>query len=328
MQSNNNQNIKNNKKCKSIHWNTLKKIIFSENKLTFLNKIRCKDLCLFDKEITEEYYIYKSINNIYLNELNKNNTNINNFSFNCSFKFYRPLANIKNNLKEESLKDYNNQKIDNTGNIEIWPCEELLALYCLNKISMFEGKDVIELGAGFSGLASFLIAKNINVKSIVITDGNSKCVEYIDKSINLNFNNVFNNNSALNAVCFDWSNKDFELYKSNKLFDFIIISDCLFFTKYHNDLIFSIRSLLKVNGECIIISPKRGSTMDDFLEKINQSNLFNDINSVLLVKSITSVNQLKLFKSSSISESINSNINLNSYNSYLILISKVNKYKQ
>jgi hypothetical protein len=44
-------------------------------------------------------------------------------------------------------------------NKDLWPCEEMLSYYCLKKIDEFEDMDIIELGAGYSGLASIFLAR-------------------------------------------------------------------------------------------------------------------------------------------------------------------------
>eukprot|EP00347_Sterkiella_histriomuscorum_P003479 403364139 len=76
------------------------------------------------------------------------------------------------------------QQVDNTGNVRVWPSEEILAYYIyqhkelLNKI--MQSDRIIELGAGQSGLIGFMLSminKEANNLQIDITDGNSKCVE-------------------------------------------------------------------------------------------------------------------------------------------------------
>ena len=155
-----------------------------------------------------------------------------------------------------------NDKINNTGNIQIWPSEEILAFYILSNYKKFENKCIIELGSGFSGLGSLIIGKFIKYKKIKVTDGNKRCVESITRNIKLN-------NILIDSELLVWDK--YSIY--NEDYDIIIISDCLFFKNYHIDLIYTIKSNLKDDGICIIISPPRGDSMELFLKEA--SSFFN-----------------------------------------------------
>ena len=56
--------------------------------------------------------------------------------------------------------------IDNTGNICIWPCEEVLCWICVQQLHLFENNKVLELGAGLSGLVG-LFAFLLSVFEVV-----------------------------------------------------------------------------------------------------------------------------------------------------------------
>ncbi|MCL7040574.1 hypothetical protein MKW94_026907 [Papaver nudicaule] len=55
-------------------------------------------------------------------------------------------------------------------------------------------------------------------------------------------------------------------------FDIIVASDCTFFKEFHEGLAKTVKSLLKVSeaSEAIFLSPKRGNSLDKFLEKVNE----------------------------------------------------------
>lgn len=69
------------------------------------------------------------------------------------------------------------QAVDNTGNMRVWPSEEILTAYLLDSPLLPEilAGSVIELGAGKSGLIAFTLAK-LNCPKVVVSDGNAQCV--------------------------------------------------------------------------------------------------------------------------------------------------------
>jgi len=59
-----------------------------------------------------------------------------------------------------------------------WPCEEVFAAFIQEHLWLFrEAKSVLELGAGCSGLAAFVLASQLEGGKIKVTDGNQLCVE-------------------------------------------------------------------------------------------------------------------------------------------------------
>ena len=62
-----------------------------------------------------------------------------------------------------------------------------MAYYCLkNENELKKLQDIIELGAGFSGLASLILAKQIDNLNITVTDGNENCIPIINENIIIN----------------------------------------------------------------------------------------------------------------------------------------------
>ena len=229
-------------------WEKLRKLLMSDERLILLNEFSAVDLNLFNKKIINDTVmkiVYESTNEIFANKLNK-------------FKEIQIIKPITTLSKSDLLKFYQ-EKVDNTGNLQLWPCEEILTLYCLFNYPKFLNKRIIELGAGFSGLCSLAIKKNLEIGELFITDGNSKSVEALETNVDLNFKDrkdIFCKELIWNAK----ANNEFGE------FDYVLISDCLFFKNYHYDLVITIKRLLKKGGECIIVAPPRGDSMDIFLK--------------------------------------------------------------
>ena len=70
--------------------------------------------------------------------------------------------------------------MDNTGNL-YWPAEEILTYFVLHNLDKIkDAVNVVELGAGKSGLAAFSLIRYLNqmknLKHIIITDGNPTAI--------------------------------------------------------------------------------------------------------------------------------------------------------
>lgn len=248
-------------------WDKIKGILLSDEKLVFLNHMSSIELNIFIKETTSSTdshtgnnetthkIIYKKFNSILIEK------------FPC-LDYFVPVEIIKPIINNSISKkeDYSAEKVDNTGNVQLWPCEEILSVFSLINKQLFVNKRIIELGSGFSGLAGLTVAKNIDqVSEVVITDGNSICVDRIKKNIQIN-----NLEDKVKSSVLLWdrnlSFKKQDQFTSQSKFDLILISDCLFFVNFHTDLIITIDELLDFEGVCIIIAPPRGKSMDLFLK--------------------------------------------------------------
>ncbi|KAB1199449.1 Calmodulin-lysine N-methyltransferase [Morella rubra] len=160
--------------------------------------------------------------------------------------------------------------VDNTGLVCHWPSEDVLAYFCLSHADMFRYKRVIELGSGY-GLAGLVIAAITEASEVVISDGNPQVVDYIQHNIDAN-SGAFGA-TRVNSMNLHWDQE--EISNISNAFDVIIASDCTFFKEFHYGLARLIKLLLKKTGssEAIFFSPKRGNSLDKFLETIKQSGL-------------------------------------------------------
>ncbi|XP_065857574.1 calmodulin-lysine N-methyltransferase isoform X2 [Euphorbia lathyris] len=163
----------------------------------------------------------------------------------------------------------NRYNIDNTGLVCHWPSEDVLAYFCLSHASMFRSKRVIELGAGY-GLAGLVIAATTEALEVVISDGNPQVVDYIQRNIEANAG-VFGH-TKVKSMTLHWDEKVSNISNS---FDVIVASDCTFFKDFHNSLASTVKVLLRNDGksEAIFLGPKRGDSLDKFLEKIEENGM-------------------------------------------------------
>ncbi|XP_007046678.2 PREDICTED: calmodulin-lysine N-methyltransferase [Theobroma cacao] len=168
----------------------------------------------------------------------------------------------------------NRYNIDNTGLVCQWPSEDVLAYFCLSHAYMFRSKRVIELGSGY-GLAGLAIAAATEAFEVVISDGNPQVVDYIQHNINMN-SGAFGD-TRVKSMNLHWHQK--EISNLSHTFDVIVASDCTFFKEFHKDLARITQLLLKNAGpsEAIFFSPKRGNSLDKFLEEIRDNGLLFSI---------------------------------------------------
>ncbi|KAK6237315.1 hypothetical protein QUC31_002784 [Theobroma cacao] len=168
----------------------------------------------------------------------------------------------------------NRYNIDNTGLVCQWPSEDVLAYFCLSHAYMFRSKRVIELGSGY-GLAGLAIAAATEALEVVISDGNPQVVDYIQHNINMNSGTF--GDTRVKSMNLHWHQK--EISNLSHTFDVIVASDCTFFKEFHKDLARITQLLLKNAGpsEAIFFSPKRGNSLDKFLEEIRDNGLLFSI---------------------------------------------------
>ncbi|KAJ8764270.1 hypothetical protein K2173_006010 [Erythroxylum novogranatense] len=167
------------------------------------------------------------------------------------------------------LSDFENSNrynVDNTGLVCNWPSEEVMAYFCLSHADMFRTKRVIELGSGY-GLAGLVIAATTEALEVVISDGNPQVVDYIQQNIDSN-TGVFSR-TKVKSMALHWEQ---DISRISDTFDVIIASDCTFFKEFHKGLACTLKLLLTDNGpsEAIFFSPKRGDSLDKFLETIQE----------------------------------------------------------
>lgn len=169
---------------------------------------------------------------------------------------------------------------NNTGNICVWPAEEVLAYHCLEHRELFHGANVCELGCGMTGLAGLMLACTHMPSHVLLTDGNEVSINNVRDVV------------EVNKQCFGDTNVSCDVLKWEHLslkedylekFDYVISADCLFFEDLHCELMSVIRNLLKPNeGTAVIFAPRRGKTLEQFCTvaeeffQVEQNLYYND----------------------------------------------------
>ena len=163
-----------------------------------------------------------------------------------------------------SLKDMIG--FNNTGNVCIWPSEEILAYYCIRNSELFSGKSVCELGCGMSALAGVMLASTQLPAHVLLTDGNVTSVDNVKTIVSVNRSRFGHTAVSSDVLRWDGSFLDAKsLYDCS--FDWIICADCLFFEDLHLSLIETILKLLKPEGKALIFAPGRSGTMERFVSR-------------------------------------------------------------
>ncbi|BES94089.1 Putative methyltransferase [Nesidiocoris tenuis] len=177
------------------------------------------------------------------------------FVYSAGDKFCMKIRHLNQILTPEDLMGFNN-----TGNVCVWPSEEVLAYYALGHREEFFGKSVLELGGGMSCLAGLYIAKYTDATRVHLTDGNENSVKNVRRIVAANRLD-HENDGKVDCSVLKWGEHVQDKY------DIVLAADCLFFDSARRDLVRTIWQAMKSNGVGWITAPRRGSTLDKFLEE-------------------------------------------------------------
>ncbi|KAH3857267.1 calmodulin-lysine N-methyltransferase-like [Dreissena polymorpha] len=170
-------------------------------------------------------------------------------------EFYMHIRHLSDHVSPASLCGFNN-----TGNVCVWPSEEVLTYYCLQHLDMFKEASVIELGGGMTCLAGVALGIQSNAVHVELTDGNEASVANLEMIIKRNSPRC---KASLTTRVLRWGSEPLDPSLVGK-FDIVLCADCLFFGEGRSDLVKTIDELLKPEGRAILLAPKRGNSFDQF----------------------------------------------------------------
>lgn len=186
------------------------------------------------------------------------------FKISADVDIYLKLRGIS--VKSDDFRRARLDGVDNTGLSKLWPSEACLALHCVSDLGahVFTGKRILELGAGQSGLCGLAIASQFYAESVVLSDGNLTCIEYLTESININKPVL---KCPVSCERIMWDTKP---NRNVKKFDVIVLADCFFFTNFHQELFSTLDLYLSENGVIYSVQPNRDDTRDKFCKLMEQ----------------------------------------------------------
>ncbi|XP_076443089.1 calmodulin-lysine N-methyltransferase-like [Babylonia areolata] len=166
------------------------------------------------------------------------------------------IRHVCKTIRPEDLLGFNN-----TGNVCVWPSEEIMTYYCFQHVEDFRGSSIVELGGGMTCLTGVALAASACAKQVVLTDGNEQSVS--------NLHNIIQENNFgethVSTRLLRWGPEPLGT-DLQEAFDWVLCADCLFFDEGREHLVQTIYSLLKPGGQALVFAPGRNGTFEAFCD--------------------------------------------------------------